>query len=94
LTFLSLSFHEFLKRENEVGNITRQEAVSMVGTWFFFSGMCYTIYVLYISWVSLVSMVCIVAGPTTVSECATWSSYSWQYVIYQPCSQYLHLRSL
>ncbi|CAN6218030.1 unnamed protein product [Urochloa humidicola] len=24
------SFHEFLKRENEVGNITRQEAVSMV----------------------------------------------------------------
>ncbi|ONM55643.1 S-adenosyl-L-methionine-dependent methyltransferase superfamily protein [Zea mays] len=30
LTFLLLSFHEFLKRENEVGNITRQEAVSMV----------------------------------------------------------------
>lgn len=23
-------FHEFLKQENEVGNITRQEAVSMV----------------------------------------------------------------
>jgi multisite-specific tRNA:(cytosine-C5)-methyltransferase len=26
------SFHEFLKHESEVGNITRQEAVSMVGT--------------------------------------------------------------
>jgi hypothetical protein len=25
------SFHEFLKHESEVGNITRQEAVSMVG---------------------------------------------------------------
>ena len=25
-------FHEFLKLENEIGNITRQEAVSMVGT--------------------------------------------------------------
>ena len=24
-------FHEFLKLENEIGNITRQEAVSMVG---------------------------------------------------------------
>lgn len=27
----SLRFHEFLKLENEIGNITRQEAVSMVG---------------------------------------------------------------
>ena len=26
-----LRFHEFLKQENEIGNITRQEAVSMVG---------------------------------------------------------------
>lgn len=34
--FSCSSFHEFLKRENEVGNITRQEAVSMVGPWFLF----------------------------------------------------------
>jgi len=33
LIFLCLTFrfHEFLKLENEIGNITRQEAVSMVG---------------------------------------------------------------
>lgn len=28
---IALRFHEFLKQENEIGNITRQEAVSMVG---------------------------------------------------------------
>lgn len=29
-SLLDFRFHEFLKQENEVGNITRQEAVSMV----------------------------------------------------------------
>lgn len=32
-------FHEFLKLENEIGNITRQEAVSMVG-WLNCWGFC------------------------------------------------------
>lgn len=31
ILLLNSRFHEFLKQENEVGNITRQEAVSMVG---------------------------------------------------------------
>jgi len=29
--YVNLRFHEFLKLENEIGNITRQEVVSMVG---------------------------------------------------------------
>lgn len=28
---MNFRFHEFLKLQNEIGNITRQEAVSMVG---------------------------------------------------------------
>lgn len=31
LALRNCRFHEFLKLENEIGNITRQEAVSMVG---------------------------------------------------------------
>jgi hypothetical protein len=42
------SFHEFLKHESEVGNITRQEAVSMVGILYQFVDkhchLCYLVF--------------------------------------------------
>lgn len=42
------SFHEFLKHESDVGNITRQEAVSMVGILYQFADKyCHLHYLLF-----------------------------------------------
>lgn len=46
---LASRFHEFLKLENEIGNITRQEAVSMVSAFYYSFMFCNTVYLSLIS---------------------------------------------
>lgn len=72
LSFLISRFHDFLKQENEIGNITRQEAVSMVCNLWFYPLLLHSIYDANAFFLVLHIGTSIVLGCTSRSFC------SWQ----------------